>query len=152
MNFVHNRQGGVNIKVKRKTLLLIASLVWMAAGFNISKIGFLAYISYFSIMNIALTSIIFFMFWFFVFNKLVTKHTKRITEYLNEKQYFWNFFDIRSFFIMAMMITFGIVIRSYGLMPEVAIAVFYTGLGTSLLLDGIKFGINFIAFKKQEEK
>lgn len=31
------------MKVKRNTLLLIAALVWSAAGFNILRIGLLAY-------------------------------------------------------------------------------------------------------------
>ncbi len=61
------------MKVKRNTLLLLACLVWGAAGFNILRIG----------------------------------------------------------------------LRSSGLAPERFIAVFYTGLGASLLLAGLLFGRNF---------
>ena len=61
------------MKVKRNTLLLLACLVWGAAGFNILRIG----------------------------------------------------------------------LRSSGLAPERFIAVFYTGLGASLLLAGVLFGVNF---------
>ena len=61
------------MKVKRNTLLLLACLVWGAAGFNILRIG----------------------------------------------------------------------LRSSGLAPERFIAVFYTGLGASLLLAGLLLGRNF---------
>lgn len=40
---------------------------------------------------------------------------------------------------MFFMMTFGIVIRTQHLLPNQFIAVFYTGLGTALLLAGIIF-------------
>ena len=39
--------------------------------------------------------------------------------------------------------TGGIYIRESGLGPEIFIAVFYSGLGASLLLAGILFGRNY---------
>ena len=44
---------------------------------------------------------------------------------------------------MAVMMTGGIGLRASGLAPERFIAVFYTGLGASLLLSGLLFGRNF---------
>lgn len=44
---------------------------------------------------------------------------------------------------MAVMMTGGIYIRESGLGPEIFIAVFYSGLGASLLLAGILFGRNY---------
>lgn len=41
------------------------------------------------------------------------------------------------------MMTGGIVLRTSGFAPERFIAVFYTGLGASLLLAGLLFGSNF---------
>ena len=132
--------------VKNRTLLLIASIVWLIAGFNVVKIGFTAYVDKISVINLLLSAIIFYLFWFKVFNKLVDKHTFRIKSYTTEKQYFWNFFDLKSFAIMAFMMTFGILIRVFNLMSEVFIAVFYSGLGTALSLAGIKFGMNYIKY------
>lgn len=74
--------------VKRKTLLFIAGLVWVIAGFNILKIGILSYIGYVYFPNLICSLLIFFLFWFFVFNKLVVKHTVRITGYNEEKNIF----------------------------------------------------------------
>lgn len=44
---------------------------------------------------------------------------------------------------MAVMMTGGIGIRASGIAPERFIAVFYTGLGASLLLAGLLFGCNY---------
>ena len=129
--------------VKNRNLLLIASFVWMIAGFNILRIGVLSYSNYVTFVNIIISLDIFMVFWFKVFNKLVVKHTLRIKGYEEPKQYFWKFFDLKSFCIMAFMMTFGIAIRSLNLLPEIAIAVFYTGLGSALLLAGIKFMYHF---------
>ena len=71
------------------------------------------------------------------------KHSARIGAYLEERHFFWKFFDGKSFAIMAVMMTGGIGLRSSGLAPERFIAVFYTGLGASLLLAGLLFGRNF---------
>lgn len=131
------------MKVKRNTLLLIACLVWTAAGFNILRIGLLAYPAYRGIVNYLLTALVFAVFQIFIFGKLVKKHTSRIRAYQEERHFFLKFFDGKSFAIMAMMMTVGIWLRSSGFAPERFIAFFYTGLGASLLLAGLLFGFNF---------
>lgn len=120
------------MKVKKENLLIIASLVWLAAGFNILRIGIKSYTGYVTILNLFLSAVVFLIFWFMVFYKLTVKHTDRIQKYEEELQFFLKFFDIKSFCIMAFMMIFGISIRSFNLAPDVFIAVFYTGLGTAL--------------------
>lgn len=131
------------MKVKKKTLLLIACLVWTIAGFNIFRIGVLAYTGYLSVINFILSIVVFGIFQYFIFGPLVKKHTKRITTYEEEYQLFLKFFDMKAFIIMAFMMTGGIYIRVSGLGSEHFIAVFYSGLGASLLLAGILFGRNY---------
>lgn len=131
------------MKVKRNTLLLLACLVWSAAGFNILRIGLMAYPAYRTVGNYLLSALIFAVFQVFIFGKLVKKHTARISAYREEHHFFLKFFDGRSFAIMAFMMTGGIALRSGGLAPEQFIAFFYTGLGASLLLAGLLFGRNF---------
>lgn len=135
------------MKIKRNTLLLIACFVWCAAGFNILRIGVLAYPDYPGIMNFALSLAVFVVFQLFIFGKLVKKHSTRITGYEEERHFFLKFFDAKSFAIMAFMMTGGVALRSSGVAPERSIAVFYTGLGASLLIAGILFGVNFIKEK-----
>ena len=122
------------MKVKRNTLLLIACLVWSTAGVNILHIGMTAYL---------LSVLVFAVFQKFVFGKLVKKHTARINGYLEERHFFMKFFDGKAFAVMAVMITGGIALRTSGLAPERFIAVFYTGLGASLLAAGLLFGRNY---------
>lgn len=131
------------MKVKRNTLLLLACLVWGAAGFNILRIGLIAYPPYRSVLNLLLSVLVFAVFQKFVFGKLVKKHTARICSYVEERHCFLKFFDGKSFAIMAVMMSGGIGLRVSGLAPERFIAVFYTGLGAALLLAGVLFGCNF---------
>lgn len=146
LNFV--QKGGFYIlKVKKKTLLLIACAVWSVAGFNILRIGILSYPPYISVVNLLLSVIVFSVFQYFIFGRLVKKHTSRIQNYEEERHFFMKFFDIKSFIIMAVMMSGGIYLRASSLAPERFIAVFYTGLGSSLLLAGILFGKNFLQYK-----
>lgn len=133
--------------IKNKYLLLIAAIVWLIAGFNVLKIGVETYINYVTVINLLLSLAVFLVFWIMVFSKLVKKHTLRISSYESEKQWFYLFFDLKSFIIMAIMMTMGIVIRYYALLPDVFIAVFYTGLGSALALAGILFMVNFMRFE-----
>lgn len=136
------------MKVKKESLLIIAAIVWFIAGFNILRIGLISYIGYVNILNVFVSIIVFLLFWFMVFFRLTKKHTKRIRSY-NENQFFLKFFDVKSFCIMAFMMILGISIRSFSLMPNMCIAVFYTGLGSALSLAGILFGFNYYKLKRQ---
>ena len=79
-----------------------------------------------------------------VFGKLVRRHADRIVRYEEEMQFILKFFDRKSFIIMAFMMTFGIGLRTSGLCPDIFIAVFYSGLGTALVLAGLAFTGNYI--------
>ena len=131
------------MKVKRNTLLLIACLVWGAAGVNILRLGVLAYPAYLSVLNFMLSALVFAVFQYFIFGRLVKKHTARITGYEEERHFFLKFFDVKSFIIMAVMMTGGIWLRSSGVAPDRFIAFFYTGLGASLLLARLLFACSF---------
>lgn len=132
------------MKVKKNYLLLLAGIVWLAAGFNILRIGIVSYKEYVTVFNLLFSIAIFAAFWFMVFGKLVKKHTARIVRYKEERQFFLKFFDRRSFIIMAVMMTCGISLRAFHLCPELCIAVFYSGLGTALVLAGLAFTNNYI--------
>ena len=90
-----------------------------------------------------LSALVFGVFGRFVFGRLVRKHTARILGCQNQPQFFLRFFDRKAFLIMAVMMTGGIAIRRLELAPQGFIAVFYTGLGASLLLAGLLFGCNY---------
>ena len=131
------------MKVKKNNLLLLAALVWTLAGVNILRLGLLAYPTHLTALNVLLSLAVFVVFQLLVFGRLVRKHTARIANYEQERQFFLKFFDLKSFIIMAVMMGGGITLRSSSICPEVFIAVFYTGLGASLLLAGLLFGRNY---------
>ncbi|MCQ4743978.1 hypothetical protein [Blautia producta] len=131
------------MKVRKNYLLLIAAFVWAVAGGNILRIGVEAYGAYVGVLNVLLSTAVYLVFQVFVFGKMVRKHTVRIVGYEEEMQFFLKFFDKKAFCIMAFMMTFGIGLRVSGWCPEVFIAVFYTGLGVSLLTAGVLFLVNF---------
>ena len=130
-------------QVKKQNLLIIAALVWVAAGVNILRIGLEAYAEgYVTTLKEVLSVAVGLVFWFGTFYKLTKKHTQRITNYEEQHQYFWHFFDLKSFIIMAIMMTGGIALRVSGIAPSVFIAIFYTGLGSALALAGMLFARN----------
>lgn len=143
----HDRKGSTAVKDKLKTpknnLLMIAGIVWCIAGFNILRLGVIAYSGRCVWWRLLLSAAVFALFQYFVFGKMVRKHTRRITQYVEDRQYFYKFFDQKGFLIMAFMITFGIGLRASGLVPAAFIAVFYTGLGASLMTAGILFLVNY---------
>lgn len=49
---------------------------------------------------------------------------------------------------MAFMMGGGIGLRYSGLLPEVFIAVFYTGLGCALALAGLLFWLHFFRYRE----
>ena len=73
----------------------------------------------------------------------MNKHTARISAYEEELHFFLKFFDVKSFIMMAVMMTGGIWLRSSSVAPDWFISFFYTGLGASLLLAGLLFACNF---------
>ncbi|QSX05710.1 hypothetical protein JYG23_13745 [Sedimentibacter sp. zth1] len=127
-------------QVKKKVLLAIAGTVWLIAGFNVARLGVIAYAESkaINLWNGCLSTIVFCLFGA-MFYKMAIKHTKRIMSYQEEKKPFWNFFDIKSYCIMIFMMSGGIWLRYSGLVPIVFIAVFYTGLGFALALAGVIF-------------
>ena len=136
--------------VKKRTLLAVAGCVWLLAGFNVARLGVLSYgkISP-SAVHILLSLLVFCAFGF-MFYKMSIKHTRRIRGYPEAFRPIWHFFDLKAYCIMAVMMGGGIWLRSSGLVPDVFIAVFYTGLGCALALAGLLFWVMFFVYKEDK--
>jgi hypothetical protein len=139
--------------VKKRNLLVIAGCVWLAAGFNVARLGVLSYqlLDQITMIDILLSAAVFVVFGL-MFNRMSVKHGKRIKGYPQETKPVWHFFDLKSYIIMAFMMGGGIWLRASGLAPNAFIAVFYTGLGCALTLAGINFLILFIKYHENLEK
>lgn len=136
------------LKISKRHLFSLAGILWLFAGFQIVRIGVITipaqHLPVACIGGGAL--IIFIVFFRMVFLKMVKKHTLRIRSMINEKQPFYLFFDKKSYIIMFCMMSGGILLRSFHILPEFFIAFFYTGLGAALFICGILYlnaGIDF---------
>lgn len=127
--------------VNRQFLLITAGIVWIIAGANILRIGIVTWINSTQdwMFKIGEATVVFLLFFVFIFRKLYYKHTRRIEEKKEDKNCPFSFFDVKSWIMMVFMIALGITIRSLHLLPDSFISVFYTGLSIALILTGILF-------------
>ena len=135
-------------RVKKRTLLLIAGIVWLTAGINVARLGVLSYLSIEQRWYWYLLSIVIFLLFGAMFFRMSQKHTKRIMGYEDERQLFLRFFDLKAYIIMAIMMGGGIGLRAAGVFPDQFVAFFYTGLGSVLALAGVLFMKNYIRFER----
>ncbi|MGT2801583.1 hypothetical protein [Streptococcus henryi] len=132
--------------VKKKNLLALAGTVWLIAGFNVTRMGLVAYSSLKQVTLVSLLlSILVFLAFGSMFYKMTFMHARRISDYKEARRPFWQFFDLKSYLIMIVMMTGGILLRSSGLVPSSFIAFFYTGLGLALALAGLLFWIFYFS-------
>lgn len=127
--------------VNRQVLLITAGIVWIIAGANILRIGIATWAdtSHEWMFKVGEATIVFLLFFVFVFKKLYYKHTRRIEQKKEDKNCPFSFFDVKGWIIMTFMITLGITVRSFHLLPDSFISVFYTGLSIALILTGFLF-------------
>ena len=102
--------------VKQRTLLLIAGLVWLMAGFNVARLGVLSYRAVVPAWYLYLLSAAVFLLFAAMFYRMSKKHTRRILGY-QARRPFWHFFDRRAYVLMACMMGGGIGLRAAGVFP-----------------------------------
>ena len=127
--------------VNRQILLIIAGTVWIIAGGNILRIGIVTWMnnSHNWMFKIGEATIVFLLFFVLIFKRLYYKHTRRIEQKKVTRNCPFSFFVVNSWIILIFMISLGITIRSFHLLSESFISVFYTGLSIALILTGILF-------------
>lgn len=127
--------------VSKQTLLITAGVIWIIAGVNVLKIGITTWIQTPQdwLFRIGEATLVFLLFFIFIFGKLYYKHTQRIERKTKEKHCPFSFFDIKGWIVMTFMIALGVTIRAFHLLPDKFIAVFYTGLSIALIATGIRF-------------
>lgn len=127
--------------VNKEILLITAGTVWIIAGANILRIGIVTWLNNSEgwMFKIGEATVVFLLFFVLIFKRLYYKHTRRIEEKKEAKNCPFSFFDVKSWIVMIFMISLGITIRSFHLLPESLISVFYTGLSIALILTGVLF-------------
>lgn len=137
--------------VRKRTLLLIAGIVWMIAGFNVARLGVMSYRNIERRWYLYLLSGLVFLLFGSMFFRMSQKHTKRILGYEDYRP-FWHFFDWKAYLIMTCMMSVGIGFRAAAIFPEIFVAFFYSGLGLALALAGVLFSRNYVFYSRLTEK
>ena len=129
------------VTLPKNQLMLIAGLVWCAAGAMVCMVGLPLELRLAPshLVLVPLAGVIFLAFYVFVFSRLVRKHTSRIRARTEARLPVWNFFNASSWAVMAVMMGGGMALRFSHLMPDWVIAFFYSGLGVALFLCGLRF-------------
>lgn len=138
--------------ISKSSLLLLAAVVWAFAGFMLFSKG---------VSGIPESGRIFWikivggiaggaLFYYFMFIRISAKHIHRIKNLEKKRQPFYSFFNLRSYIMMASMITLGVTLRTTGIVPMVYMSVFYVVMGTPLLLSAFRFMLHYFPFRKDQ--
>lgn len=126
--------------VKNNLLLFIAGIVWECVGIMLLFLAF-SWLSTTSTIEFSLYSaagIILALFaHHFVFLKIVDKNLKRILQ-MNRKICFFSFIPWKSYLIIIVMVTMGILLR-HSMIPKKDLAILYTGIGLALILSSVRY-------------
>lgn len=135
--------------VPKNYLILLASLVWMFAGVMVIKAGWAYLLELIKTqpLLLLLSPLVFILFYWFIFARLVKRHTRRIAAAPESHLPLWQFFDLKSYFVMAVMMSGGFWLRSSHILPGWVIGFFYPGLGFALFACGTRFFSVFLRKK-----
>ena len=138
----------LNLTVSKRILLFEAALVWTFAGgmllFRGSlMLGASSGLSWTKIIACFLGGILFFIL---VFSRISRKHINRIENLVGEHHLFYQFFNSRSYLMMAGMITMGVILRTTLIIPIASLSLAYVTMGIPLLFSSFRFYHNWIYY------
>lgn len=123
--------------MKTKSLTLIAGTIWLLAGFNVCRIGVVSWMDLETTSVLMVVgSIVTLLLFSTMFVKMLFKNVRRIRRIEVDQRRLWHMMPVKSYAIMAFMITFGILLRNCPAIPSAFIASFYVGLGSALMVAG----------------
>ncbi|MEI7983257.1 MAG: hypothetical protein WCI71_16530 [Bacteroidota bacterium] len=127
--------------VSRHNLLFIAGLAWTTAGGILMWRGLDYEIRHSThlLLNILGGMIIGVPFYIILFAKISRKHIKRIMGMNIPYPCAFSFFNFRSYLMMMLMITTGILLRKFDVINREYLFTFYIGMALPLLVSAFRF-------------
>ena len=127
--------------VSKRTLLLIAGLAWTTAGGILFSRGLsgLILLRNYLLVRLAIGVILGSLFYFVMFSKISFRHIQRIRSLQITRPCAFSFFNVRSYFMMTIMITGGIMLRKFDLVNHAFLFTFYLTMGLPLLISALRF-------------
>jgi hypothetical protein len=138
--------------VSRRSLLFVAGFAWTVAGGILISRGFLAlWAIHRHVWLEILVGVAFgVVFYLILFARISRKHITRITLITIDNPCFFSFFSFRSYFMMAVMITTGIILRELDIINREILYTFYLTMGVPLLVSAFRFFTTWKQNKKSE--
>lgn len=144
-SFFHTFKPGI----PKQYLLFVAAFIWTIAGGMLlfRGLSFLKFNTSEIIIEESGSMLSGIIFYKLMFSKISFKHIHRILNIQIERPCFFSFFNWRSYFLMTIMITFGVTLRLSGIVPLNYLSLFYVAMGIPLFMSAIRF--YYHAFKNR---
>ena len=135
--------------IPKRTLLFLAGLVWTFTGGILFYRGVTMLAENSDYLWIKLISCLIAgsVFYYFLFDKISFKHTNRIKSLALERPCAFSFFDWKSYLMMGLMISMGVVLRASGVVPSKYLSLVYITMGIPLTISAIRFYWNGFTFR-----
>ena len=134
---------GQILLVPTRVLLLIAASAWLIAGVNVVIVGLDATTVAWT-WPMAVGFLLTFTVFFVIFMIVSQQNARRVFDCQKPLSFILQFFDARSYIIMAVMLFLGAAVRISTFVPDPIIAFFYGGLGFALIFAGLYLVILYI--------
>ncbi len=148
MNFIQSIKPGI----AKRYLLFLAAFVWTFAGGMLlyKGISYFGYAKNYLWLNIVVSSVGGLLFYLLLFSKISLKHVRRIIALKSDFPCLFSFFSIKSYLIMTIMITSGILLKKLNIISPEPLSVIDATMGIPLLMSAFRFyyvGIYYRQFK-----
>jgi hypothetical protein len=142
--------------VPKSVLIALGAALWGFAAYRILKMGFIFIEKHalHHMLNYLIGVAGFVPFFLLIFRKVSLRYFTRIINLPQRRPCMFAFFDLRGYIMMSFMITIGILVSHWKLIPELYKGTFFISLGLSLLASSIFYIIEGVQFmiKNQKEK
>ena len=139
--------------IPKRYLLFVAALVWTFAGSMLLIRGELMIpndeqLVWLKLLGSLVGGICFFVF---LFSKISLKHSRRIINMEEQRPCLFSFFNFKSYLMMTLMISMGILLRKTGIVPLSYLSFFYILMGIPLLMSSFRFYYYGFRYSKATE-
>ena len=138
--------------IPKQSLLFVAGIVWTFAGGMLLYRGSTLLIQHPANLWIKLIFSVTAggLFYYFLFDKISSRHTARIKSLPHERPCIFSFFNRKSYLMMALMIAMGTGLRMSGLVHPEYLSLLYITMGIPLTVSAFRFYFNGLFFEKKQ--
>jgi hypothetical protein len=136
--------------IPKRYLLFVAGMVWTFAGGMLLFKGISIFKNYQDLLWLKITgsTITGILFYLFLFSKISVKHIRRIFGLDIDRPCLFSFFNLKSYIIMSVMITSGIVLRKFEVISLNYLSILYVTMGIPLFISAFRFYYYGLFFHK----